>query len=104
MYCESRHEAHQGRMFANMALVVARLRRSLRARLLQSIVKSASISCAHGYAFAQTPKPLNLCTTYEKHNCTVLVLVRPLQQRIPDLLVLTTYRKTTLGPRKNIKI
>lgn len=55
MYCESRHEAHQERMFANMAVVVARLRRSLRARLLQSIVKSASISCAHGYAFAQTP-------------------------------------------------
>lgn len=51
MYCESRHEAHQGRMFANMALVVARCAEAYE----QSIVKSASISCAHGYAFAQTP-------------------------------------------------
>lgn len=65
MYCESIYEAHQGRMFANMALVVARLRRSLRARLQQSIVKSASISCAR---LRSNPKPFNLCTTYEKHN------------------------------------
>lgn len=94
MYCESRHEAHQGRMFANMALVVARLRRSLRARLQQSIVKSASISCT------PSPEPQTVefmyyiretQLVYWIHNCTVLVPVRPLQQRIPDLLALTTY-------------
>lgn len=112
MYCESRHEAHQGRMFANMALVVARLRRSLRARPQQSI-QQLKVPPSHVHTVTPSPKSQTVDfmyyiretqLVYWKHNCTVLVLARPLQQRIPDLLVLTTYRKTTPGPGKKYKI
>lgn len=112
MYCESRHEAHKGRMFANMALVVLQ-RVCAEAYEHDSCNQQLKVPTSHVHTVTLSPKPQTVefmyyiretQLVYLKHNCTVLVLVRPLQQRIPDLLVLTTYRKTIPGPGKKIKI
>lgn len=66
MYCESRHEAHKGRMFANMALVVLQ-RVCAEAYEHDSCNQQLKVPPSHVHTVTLSPKPQTVEFMYVLH-------------------------------------